>query len=300
MDRLKSRVDRNCGMPDDFLSHRMLEKPPGSKCRHMLSCPLIPLFLIAGSFLPLPVGETPWLVKERHHNMELYAQFSPDVAVLWRNMDEVGEELKTLLDVSSSGQPVQIILFRDHASYLRYLAARIPQARLRKAIYYRNGSISQIYAYQSRSLIADLRHEMTHVLLHQHLPFLPLWLDEGIAEYIEEPAHIRTASNRLKTARWKGRTGWRPSLKSLESIPSADDMDADDYRDSWAWTCLLLNESPETLNLLQLYLARIHKGEAPGPFSGFAEGQSPGSLTRANSYFPKFVIRVASGSNRER
>ncbi len=287
-------------MADDFLSNRMLEHRPGSECRHMLSCPLIPLLLIVRSFLPLPDSETPWLVKEQHHNIELYAQFSPDVGVLWRNMDEVGEELKTLLDVSSSGQPVQIILFRDHASYLRYLSARIPQARQRKAIYYRNGSTSQIYAFQNRSLIADLRHEMTHVLLHQHLPFLPLWLDEGIAEYIEEPAHSRTTSNRLKTARWKSRTGWRPSLKSLEAIPSADDMDADDYRDSWAWTCLLLNESPESLEMLQHYVSRIHQGEAPGPFSRFAEGQSPGSLTRANSYFPKFAIRVASGSSRER
>ena len=296
----ESRVDPVCRMPDYFLSDASREIPAGSKPVNMWNCPLIPLLFIAVSSLPVPASETPWQLKERRDNIELYAQFTPDVALLWKNIDDVREELSTLLDVSTSGQTVQIILFQDQASYLRYVAPGIPQACRRKAIYYRNGEVSQIYAFQSRSLMTDLRHEMTHALLHQHLPFLPLWLDEGLAEYLEDPAQARTDSSRVKAARWKARTGWRPSLKSLESIPTAEDMDADDYRDSWAWTCFLLNASPETLELLQRYLERIHKGEAPGPFSRFAEGQSPGSLMQANSYFPKIMIRIASGSSRKR
>ncbi len=266
----------------------------------MLNCVSIPLMVIAGMYLSVSFGEPDWQVKERNGNVELYAQFTPDVAALWSSVGEVSDELTTLLDVASSGKPVQIILFQDHGSYLRYVAPKIPQARHRKAIYYRNGDVSQIYAYQSRTLLNDLRHEMTHALLHQHLPFLPLWLDEGLAEYLEEPADSRAESGRVTAARWKARTGWKPSLKALESIPAAENMDADAYRDSWAWTCFLLNESPQTIDLLRKYLAQIHNGEAPGPFSSFAEEQNTGALTRANSYFRKITIRVASGSSRER
>ena len=38
-----------------------------------------------------------------------------------------------------------------------------------------------------RELAVDLRHETTHAVLHGLLPMVPLWLDEGLAEYFEAP-----------------------------------------------------------------------------------------------------------------
>jgi hypothetical protein len=295
--RSPSPVDDFWRMPEDLAA---IAQPPSCRIKfRMLRCPLTPLFLMAGICAASPVDDR-WQVREGRGNIELYAQAPLDAASLWREIADVRDELKELLDVSSSGEPVQIMLFRDQASYLRYLTPGIPQARSRKAIYYRNGKVSQIYAIQGRSLITDVRHEMTHALLHQHLPFIPLWLDEGLAEYLEEPASARIRSGRVTAARWKARTGWTPSLKTLEAIPSAEDMDANDYRDSWAWTCFLVNQSPETLQLLRDYLTRIHTGDAPGPFSRFAQAQNPGSLLEAKSYFRKITIRVASDSSRER
>ena len=39
--------------------------------------------------------------------------------------------------------------------------------------------------YQSSEMETDLRHETTHAVLHSLLPMVPLWLDEGFAEYFE-------------------------------------------------------------------------------------------------------------------
>lgn len=250
--------------------------------------------------LPLTASaqQPQWIVEDKRGPMEVYAEFDPGLRDLWQNVDDVARELKELVAVEPTGKTIQIILFRDQGSYLRYLASSIPQARQRKAIFYRNGDVFQVYAYRSRTLTTDLRHEVTHAILHQHLPFLPLWIDEGLAEYLEEPESLRSGSSRTRTARWKARVGWSPSIKSLESIPSAESMDADEYTDSWAMTCMLLNESDTSRQALRDYLATIHKGEAPGPFSKFQETAESGVFSRSNSYFRKTLIRVSSDSSR--
>ncbi|MBC7964990.1 MAG: hypothetical protein H7Z17_03610 [Fuerstia sp.] len=239
-----------------------------------------------------------WAIEDKRGSIEVFAEFDPGMHHLWKNVDEVARELKVLLAVEPTDQAIQIILFRDEGSYLRYLATTVPQSRQRKAIFYRNGDVYQVYAYRSRTLTTDLRHEVTHAILHQHLPFLPLWIDEGLAEYLEEPESERSGSSRTKTARWKARLGWAPSLQSLENIPSAESMDADEYRDSWAMACLLLNESEASRKALRDYLAVIHKGEAPGPFSTSEYAAESGVFSRANSYFRKMSIRLDSASSR--
>ncbi len=239
-----------------------------------------------------------WIVEETRGPIDVYAEFDPGMQDLWTNVTDVTRELEELVGVEPSGKSIQIILFRDQVSYLRYLASSIPQSRQRKAIFYQNGDVCQVYAFRSRTLITDLRHEMTHAILHQHLQFLPLWVDEGLAEYLEEPESFRSDSSRTKSARWKARFGWSPSIQSLEAIATAESMNSDEYRDSWAMICLLLNESDASRKALREYLAVIHKGEAPGPFSRFQETANSGVFPRANSYLRKMSIRLSSGSSR--
>ncbi len=239
-----------------------------------------------------------WVIEDKNGSVEVFAEFDPGMPELWQNVNDVAHELRELLAVEPNGKPIQIILFRDHDRYQQFLANKIPQSRQRKAIFYRNGDVYQVYAFRSRTLVTDLRHEVTHAILHQHLPFLPLWIDEGLAEYLEEPEFSRSDSSRTKTTRWKARVGWSPSLKSLEAIPNAESMDADDYRDSWAMTCLLLNESDSSRQALRDYLAVIHKGEAPGSFSEFLKTADSAVFSRANSYFRKMPIRLSLDSSR--
>jgi hypothetical protein len=258
---------------------------------------VVRVLILAALSLTAQAQTSRWVVEDKNGSVEVFAEFDPGMPELWQNVNDVAHELRELLAVEPNGKPIQIILFRDHDSYLQFLANKIPQSRQRKAIFYRNGDVYQVYAYRSRTLIADLRHEVTHAILHQHLPFLPLWIDEGLAEYLEEPEFSRSDSNRTKSARWKAHIGWLPSLQALENIPKAESMDADDYRDSWAMACLLLNESESSRQALRDYLAVIHKGEAPGPFSKFQKTADSAVFSRANSYFRKMPIRLSLDSS---
>lgn len=240
-----------------------------------------------------------WKTQDQRGNVEFYSEIHFDTKVLWTQLEDVSRELENRLGLQTSGKPIQLMLFKNHASYVNYLSPQIPQAGRRKAIYYRNGDVSQIYAYHSRSVLTDLRHEMTHAILHQHLPFVPLWLDEGLAEYFEEDEKARTSSQRIATVQWKARVGSPPSLVSLESLSSAEEMDAAAYRDSWAIVSFLINESPETLLILKNYMAAIHRGGAPGPFSVWAGARIPDFRTRANTYFRKITFRLQFASSRE-
>ena len=69
-----------------------------------------------------------------------------------------------------------------------------------------------VYAYRHPELPIDLRHECTHALLHANLPMVPLWLDEGLAEYFEMPEAERRV---------------RPSAPGGAQMESAARHDAD-------------------------------------------------------------------------
>jgi len=137
-----------------------------------------------------------------------------------------------------------------------------------------------------------LRHEYTHALLHQALPFVPLWIDEGLAEFLEEQRSARDKSSRLSAMKWRCRTGWKPSLAGLEKIPSASAMSSEHYRDSWGWVSFLANDSANTRDLLRTYLQAISAGEAPGDFSDWVQTRDPEAINRVGSYFRRFRISL--------
>ncbi|MFM7833331.1 MAG: hypothetical protein ACKPJD_16185, partial [Planctomycetaceae bacterium] len=136
-------------------------------------------------------GGDRWVVQEQRGSLLLYAEFDPDTERIWAELAEVDAELLEATGIEGTSGRVEIVLFSTRQSYLQYLSGRVPQASARRAIFLKNGEISQVYAYNSRSLAVDLRHEMTHVRVHQHMPYAPLWLDEGLAEYFEEEEAAR-------------------------------------------------------------------------------------------------------------
>ena len=234
-----------------------------------------------------------WEVHETLGNVELFAEFRLRPHIVAAQLASVEEELRRNLNLAQPEEAkIQIIVFNSAASYRAYLARRVPEALRRRAIFYRSGDQYQIYAYRHDQLLIDLRHEYTHAVLHRTLPFVPLWIDEGLAEYLEIQPERRAKSSRLVAMRWKCRTGWRPDLRNLESIPSAARMTSEHYRDSWAWTHYLLNESEQTRTLFQTYLAAISAGEAPGNFSEWVASRDSEVVKRVGSYFRRFRISL--------
>ena len=256
---------------------------------------LMSVFLLFGQ---KHVGAQQWSVHEQRGSIELFSEFPISADVVMGQLDDIREDLYRHVGLGGSesaarsGRKVEIILFSSSASYRQYLSNRIPEALSRRAIFYKDGDLCQIYAFRHNQLLTDLRHEYTHAVLHQTLPYVPLWIDEGLAEYFEEQEPSRLRSPRFSAVKWKARTGWSPNLQQLEAMKSGPGMHADEYRDSWAWVCFLLNHSPESRSLLQNYVATIKSGEAPGTFSQWAARQSSNTLSDIGPYFRRVRLSV--------
>ncbi len=82
--------------------------------------------------------------------------------------------------------------------------------------------------------MTDIRHELTHAILHQNLRFVPLWIDEGLAELLERQHHSATVQPAFHP--FGGRLAWDGLHRSTDLSLSnqASQMDEEDYRDSWA------------------------------------------------------------------
>ena len=164
--------------------------------------------------------------------------------------------------------PVSVILLADAAEYERYVQTYFPGVPRRPALFLQAGGPGIILTYRSADWETDLRHEATHGLLHASLPFVPLWLDEGLAEYFEVKAPQRIREHpHWKPLQRRLRRGRVPSLTRLEGMTQLEQMDAADYRAAWSWVAWLLHESPQSRQTLRRYLADWAGGRPPLPLS---------------------------------
>jgi hypothetical protein len=155
-----------------------------------------------------------------------------------------------------------LFLFKDEDSYKRFLKEFFPKAPLdRRALFVKlNNKPGTLMVQKSKNFEIDLRHEMTHAIIHASIPAVPIWLDEGLAKYFELPLHDRAGKNPYMTqVRWNARMGSIPSLERLAKMQTIDDMGASEYRDSWAWTHFMIHRSPGTHQLLAAYLQMLAK-----------------------------------------
>lgn len=261
-----------------------------ASCRLCVATTAFVVVMLFGD-LPSACGQN-WVVSEKRDGLLFFSETSINVDGIANELKSLRKELNNVVKVESAKTQVELIIFRSHASYQQYLKNTLPDALQRRAIFYRRGDTFQIYSWNHRELLKDLRHEYTHALLHQVLPYVPLWVDEGLAEYFEDRPGTRLKSSRFASVKWKTRTGWKPSLLGLERIPSASRMSQQDYMNSWAWVAYLLNDSPESFTTFRAYLNAISIGEAPGAFSEYLAERAPGIPNQVGSYFRKIRISL--------
>jgi len=251
------------------------------------------IFSVTLASLPVGTAEAQsWVIHETGPDVEIFAEAHVDTDHILAQLTQVRRELDGMFALPRQSQNVQIVIFKSQQNYRSYLREQVPEGVSRRAIFYKRGTTFQIYSFRHRDLMVDLRHEYTHALLHQSLPFIPLWIDEGLAEFMEEQPEQRAKSPRQSGMKWRCRTGWKPNLQGLEKIPSAAEMTAEHYRDSWAWVSYLLNESAQTQNLLKQYLLAISAGEAPGAFSDWTRSRDSEVINGVGSYFRRFRISL--------
>jgi len=115
----------------------------------------------------------------------------------------------------------------------------------------------------------DLRHEVAHGYLHASVPNLPLWLDEGLAEYFEvhrgqrglNQPHVDLLLARLDDA------DWQPNLTRLERLTDVSGMTQLDYAESWAWVHWMLETAPQRKTALQHQLHQLRASGDSAPLS---------------------------------
>jgi hypothetical protein len=172
------------------------------------------------------------------------------------------------LSLPITSEPIHVHLFADEAAYQRHVAQQFPGFPERRAIFVETDVTLAVYAQWGDSVAEDLRHEVAHGYLHAAMRNLPLWLDEGLAEYFEV-GRGRRGLHRPHIDYLVGQraVGWQPDLPRLEALNSAGDMTQLDYAEAWLWVHFLLEGSGEKATLLTTYLNDLRTGQPAEPLS---------------------------------
>jgi len=222
--------------------------------------------------LPLALHSKPPVVEAMQSPDQL--QFICDFPLssehrLIRELQAERDDIYTTLSLPPSDEPIFVHLFRDADTYHEQLARKFPMVPNRRAFFVETDTRLHVYAHWSDRVGEDLRHEVAHGYLHASVPTIPLWIDEGLAEYFEVPRgrgglnrpHLQLLTDMIE------HNGWHPDLVKLEAFRSAGDMQQEHYAEAWAWVYFLLHSTPERRELLTEYLAELRDKGRAAPLS---------------------------------
>jgi hypothetical protein len=189
----------------------------------------------------------------------------------FKELEGLRDQVYKELLLPSSDRPVYVYLFEDQKHYERYIQAKYPQLPKRRAFFVADqarpmgGEELMVFTYLSDRIQQDLRHELTHGLLHSVLKGVPLWLDEGLAEYFELPPQKQGVNDSHLNHMRRGTEPFAPDLTRLEPLEKVEQMTPANYRESWAWVHWFLRGNKELRPILLAYLQQLRVTDRPGP-----------------------------------
>ena len=188
---------------------------------------------------------------------------------VFRELEELPDQIQRELRLPASSTIVQVYLFKDQEKYEAFMRDRFPWLPSRRAYFItdqkRPGTADdlQVYTWLGEHLRTDLRHELTHALLHSVLKGVPLWLDEGLAGFFEQPpANDGINPEHLDKFR---RSPQPADLGRLERILKVEQMEKPEYREAWAWVHFMLRADSRSREVLLQYLQELRENPTPGP-----------------------------------
>ena len=200
-------------------------------------------------------------------------RLDPDSTVV-RQLNALETQISETLGlrVDPGDEPIEIYLLDDRPAFDHFLQCYYPDLPRRRAFFLANGRKRVVYTFLGDRTAEDVRHEATHALLHVALGDIPLWLDEGLAEYFEgtssQPGTVGGVNaEHLDRLPLDLAAGWSPDLHRLETLRSVREMSPRDYRESWAWIHYLLNDSRPHKAALLAYLGDLRTDPNPRPIS---------------------------------
>ena len=191
------------------------------------------------------------------------------------SLDSLVDELTQTLRIPPPREKILAQILPDEASWREFFKKNFSELAYRTAMFDRKNYLfdsrkSRLYTFRGSTLGVDLRHEGTHALLASSLRrSVPIWLDEGLAEYFEETPKARIQNDERKAkvvARLEN--GAFSSLELLESVSNISSATSAFYLDSWAWVNYLLNDSAKTRDVLSEYLNDLARSRPFAPKVG--------------------------------
>jgi hypothetical protein len=210
-----------------------------------------------------------WPDERRAGPFVIHANFSlQEIDTLIQQLALLQRDVERALEISAPDEDIHLFLFQQRSTYEQYVDQYFPDVPSRRALFIKKRGPGMVFAFRSRELAVDLRHECTHALLHAQLDMVPLWLDEGIAEYFEvAPDQRAFGSPHLSSIRWKLRLGQMPAIERLERLANLQQMGRSEYRDAWAWTHFMLHGPEPARTELVRFLRDIQMRNPPGQLS---------------------------------
>lgn len=205
---------------------------------------------------------------------------------LLKELVNLRKEVRSTLKLPEATRPVTVYLFRDESRYMQYMQERHPTLPARRAFFIGTPKELMVYAYWGEKTMEDLRHEYTHGVLHASLKTVPLWLDEGLAEYFEVAPELPVGLNRdhAENLAISIQNGWRPDLRRLEQIEDVSQMQRADYQEAWAWIHYLLQGTPDGTQILTDYLQTLHTATHAPSFASRVLNDQPASGDRLTTH----------------
>jgi hypothetical protein len=187
---------------------------------------------------------------------------------LFAELASLRDQVYKDLQLPSANTVVNVYLFETRQRYERFMKSWYPDLPRRRAFFVlqprRMGGVEDllVYTYWGERIQEDLRHELTHALLHSVMTDVPLWLDEGLAEYFEVPPGWKGINyQHLDRLRGTGAASIKPNLARLEQLSQVEQMKPAEYREAWAWVHFMLQSSPEAKRVLVGYLQELRKNK---------------------------------------
>lgn len=180
-------------------------------------------------------------------------------------------DIKQRLRLPDPYELTDIYIYENQSAYEAFFRKNFPGERVHPSVFTKNYVVLKkeadrchIYVYRSDKLGEDLRHEGVHAILHSTITKkIPIWLDEGLAEYYEKDGEKESL---WLNERWLTESIARiqnrkfQTLAKLEQIVLPSSFPTACYCDSWAWICFMLNGPENIRAILPTYLKEYQAG----------------------------------------
>ncbi len=241
------------------------------RCRYQTALVAFAFWAFAADFGSLCSSEptTTWASQKQVGRFRIHSDFVlADNEPLLGELGTITQEVAQLLAIRSEEEPIHVVLFSNSKEYGRYIKRYFPTVPERRALYIQNRGPGMLFAHWHENVKVDIRHEVVHALLNSQSNPMPLWLDEGLAEYFEVVERDRMHANpHLPHVIASTQQRQVPNLEELEQLTTIEQLGTQQYRDSWAWVHFLLHRRAETRRLLVEQLALHRSNPSAKPLS---------------------------------